>query len=130
MTCLHTDTYLEGPFTLLRGCFLERKRVLVVVRRVNSVRGSCAGLLKAFDKHMNLLLMDVTLESVPHAAHERMLREVRDGSRAPGDAVFSSASRARNRRAGVAVQCEYHRQLFLRGDNIVSVSYLASAAKR
>lgn len=115
---------------LLRDCFLRHKRVLVVVRRVNSVRGSCAGLLKAFDKHLNLLLMDVTLESVPLAAHERMLLEVRDGLRAPADAVFSSASRARNRRKGVPVERTYHRQLFLRGDNIVSISLAPSNGKR
>ncbi|CAH0517275.1 unnamed protein product [Peronospora belbahrii] len=30
------DTYLDGPFCVLRRCFFERMRVVVVIRRVNS----------------------------------------------------------------------------------------------
>jgi small nuclear ribonucleoprotein (snRNP)-like protein len=95
---LVADTYLDGPFRVLRRCFLERLRVLVVVRRINSVRGTCSGFLKAFDKHMNLVLLDATQEFVPLHTHERLLREVRDGNRSASDAVFSSADRRRNRR--------------------------------
>ncbi|EGZ16918.1 hypothetical protein PHYSODRAFT_377272, partial [Phytophthora sojae] len=119
------DTYLEGPFRVLRRCFLERMRVFVVVRRVNSVRGTCSGFLKAFDKHMNLVLLDVTQEFVPHNTHERLLREVREGNRAAGDAVFSAADRRWNRRvlaSAGGTQREYIKQLFIRGDNVVSVS--------
>ncbi|KAE8915387.1 hypothetical protein PF005_g2855 [Phytophthora fragariae] len=124
------DTYLDGPFGVLRRCFLERMRVFVVVRRVNSVRGTCWGFLKAFDKHMNLVLLDVTHEFVPHTTHARLLREVREGSRAASDAVFSAADRRRNRRvlAGAGgTQREYIKQLFIRGDNVVSVSAVAGS---
>ncbi|KAJ0408980.1 hypothetical protein P43SY_002859 [Pythium insidiosum] len=109
------DTYLDGPFTVLRRCFLERKRVRVVVRRVNSVRGVCAGFLKAFDKHMNLVLLDVTEIVIPHGIYER-----RDRAAAQQEPVelFSVADDARNRTFTVK---QYSKQLFVRGDNIVMV---------
>ena len=69
---LVTDTYLDGPFRVLRRCFLERMKVFVVIRRVNSVRGTCFGFLKAFDKHMNLVLLDVTQEFISHNTHEKL----------------------------------------------------------
>ncbi|KAL4105432.1 hypothetical protein PRIC1_003497 [Phytophthora ramorum] len=119
------DTYLDGPFRVLRRCFLERMRVFVVVRRVNSVRGTCSGYLKAFDKHVNLVLIDVSQEFVPYNTHERLLREVREGNRDASDAVFSAADRRRNRRvlaSAGGMQHEYTKQLFIRGDNVVSVS--------
>ncbi|KAL3656853.1 hypothetical protein V7S43_018196 [Phytophthora oleae] len=119
------DTYLDGPFQVLRRCFLERMRVFVVIRRINSVRGTCSGFLKAFDKHMNLVLLDVTQEFVPLNTHERLLREVREGNRITSDAVFSAADSRRNRRvlaSAGGTQREYVKQLFIRGDNVVSVS--------
>ncbi|KAG1701134.1 hypothetical protein DVH05_011371 [Phytophthora capsici] len=122
------DTYLDGPFQVLRRCFVERMRVFVVIRRINSVRGTCSGFLKAFDKHMNLVLLDVTQEFVPLKTHERLLRELREGNRVASDSVFSAADSRRNRRvlAGVGgTQREYVKQLFIRGDNVVSVSAIA-----
>ncbi|RLN51853.1 hypothetical protein BBJ28_00016321 [Nothophytophthora sp. Chile5] len=114
-----------GPFMVLRRCFLERTRVLVVVRRVNSVRGTCTGFLKAFDKHMNLVLLDVSQEYVPLTTHERLLRELREGKRVSSDAIFSATNPRRNRRlfanAG-GTQRDYAKQFFIRGDNVVSVS--------
>ncbi|CAH0479233.1 unnamed protein product [Peronospora belbahrii] len=91
------DTYLDGPFCVLRRCFFERMRVVVVIRRVNSVRGTCLGFLKAFDKHMNLVLLDVTQEFISLRTHERLQQEVREGKRAASDVVFSAADRHRNR---------------------------------
>uniref|UniRef100_A0AAV1TPP4 Sm domain-containing protein n=1 Tax=Peronospora matthiolae TaxID=2874970 RepID=A0AAV1TPP4_9STRA len=119
------DTYMDGPFRVLRRCFFERRKVFVVLRRVNSVRGTCCGFLKAFDKHMNLVLLDVTQEFLPHCTHEKVLRQVQKGTRTASDAVFSAASGRRNRRvfAGAGgTQREYVKQLFIRGDNVVSVS--------
>lgn len=99
--------------------------MLVVVRRVNSVRGTCCGLLKAFDKHLNVLLLDATLDFVPLAAHLQLVEDVRDGKRSPADAVFSTASPALNRRRRLDVQREHRRQLFIRGDNVVAISTAA-----
>ncbi|EEY61188.1 uncharacterized protein PITG_01440 [Phytophthora infestans T30-4] len=119
------ETYLDGPFRVLRHCFLERMRVFVVIRRVNSVRGTCSGFLKAFDKHMNLVLLDVTQDFIPLSTHERLLRQVREDKRPVSDAVFSAADQRRNRRVFASAggtRREYVKQLFIRGDNVVSVS--------
>jgi small nuclear ribonucleoprotein (snRNP)-like protein len=118
------DTYLDGPFTLLRRCFLARARVCVVVRRVNSVRGTLHGYLKAFDKHMNMVLLDVQQQWIPphqYAAQDRAKRHARDtGSRVPDEEVpLLSVADARRNRSFTTTS--YAKQLFVRGDNVVMV---------
>ncbi|CAM9323696.1 unnamed protein product, partial [Discosporangium mesarthrocarpum] len=49
-----------GPYSLLHRLHKEKRYSSVMVRRVNSIRGTCTGLIRAFDKHMNILLADVT----------------------------------------------------------------------
>ncbi|CAN0335539.1 unnamed protein product, partial [Laminaria digitata] len=51
-----------GPYSLLYRLHEEKRRASVMIRRVNSVRGTCTGLIRAFDRHMNLLLADVKEE--------------------------------------------------------------------
>lgn len=48
----------RGPFAVLHRAVNERKRIRVVIRYVNGIRGTLTGHLVAFDKHMNLLLRD------------------------------------------------------------------------
>ncbi|CAM9453026.1 unnamed protein product [Sphacelaria rigidula] len=48
-----------GPYSLLHRLHAEKRRACVMIRRVNSVRGVCTGLIRGFDKHMNILLADV-----------------------------------------------------------------------
>lgn len=50
---------LTGPLSLLRRLLFERQRVRVYVRREHGMRGYCDALVKAFDKHMNMILFDV-----------------------------------------------------------------------
>lgn len=49
----------DGPFGVLRKCLDEKARVRVMTRRIAGVRGTCTGYLRAFDKHMNMVLIDV-----------------------------------------------------------------------
>ena len=64
----HLDS---GPHSLLFRLRRNRKRVKVVVRYVNMLRGTIAGSLVAFDKHMNLILRDVEEVYCPRIANEK-----------------------------------------------------------
>uniref|UniRef100_A0A7S4AHE2 Sm domain-containing protein n=2 Tax=Pseudo-nitzschia australis TaxID=44445 RepID=A0A7S4AHE2_9STRA len=64
----HLDS---GPHSLLFRLRRDRKRVKVVVRYVNMLRGTIAGSLVAFDKHMNLILRDVEEVYCPRIANEK-----------------------------------------------------------
>jgi small nuclear ribonucleoprotein (snRNP)-like protein len=56
---LHENLESKGPFAVLHKALAERKRLRVVIRYVNGIRGTLTGHLVAFDKHMNLILRDV-----------------------------------------------------------------------
>lgn len=47
-----------GPMSLLAKCVEEEKRVKVMVRGVEGIRGHVTGFLVAFDKHWNMALTD------------------------------------------------------------------------
>mmetsp|Transcript_9534 Transcript_9534/g.28440 ORF Transcript_9534/g.28440 Transcript_9534/m.28440 type:complete len:377 (-) Transcript_9534:338-1468(-) len=64
----HLDS---GPHSLLFRLRRDRKRIKVVVRYVNMIRGTITGFLVAFDKHMNLILKDVEEVYSPRLANER-----------------------------------------------------------
>jgi small nuclear ribonucleoprotein (snRNP)-like protein len=49
-----------GPLRLLHRLVTERRRARILVRNVNSIRGTLFGMLIAFDQHMNLVLSDAT----------------------------------------------------------------------
>jgi len=53
------ESLKDGPYSVLFKCFKSNEKVSVMVRRVNSIRGVCTGYLKAYDRHMNLVLYDV-----------------------------------------------------------------------
>ena len=65
------DPLRDGPFSVLWQALKERRRLKVLVRRQKSARGYCRGLLKAFDRHMNLFLIDVT-ETTPSHTNRRL----------------------------------------------------------
>uniref|UniRef100_A0A7S2S2Q6 WW domain-containing protein n=1 Tax=Mucochytrium quahogii TaxID=96639 RepID=A0A7S2S2Q6_9STRA len=55
-------SFQKGPHVLLREIVESKGRVKVVTRRIDGVRGTLVGYLKAFDKQLNLLLYDVDEE--------------------------------------------------------------------
>ncbi|KAG9403837.1 hypothetical protein AC1031_005330 [Aphanomyces cochlioides] len=100
------DLYETGPLSLLRACLLAKAKVVVVVRRIASIRGTCTGYLMGFDKHMNLVLLDVTERYVPlHCVN---------------DERGSDTGIAKWRSHPLTVT-RYAKQLLIRGDNIVLV---------
>lgn len=50
----------EGPHSLLYKCLHSNTKVIVTMRRAGGVRGTCTARVKAFDKHLNMILTDVT----------------------------------------------------------------------
>ena len=52
-----TQHLSSGPISVLYK--LQRKRIKVVIRYVNAIRGTLTGTLIAYDKHMNMILQNV-----------------------------------------------------------------------
>jgi small nuclear ribonucleoprotein (snRNP)-like protein len=51
---------IGGPLSLLHRCFLERKRIKILVRYSSSgIRGQLTGCVVGYDKHFNMFLRDV-----------------------------------------------------------------------
>jgi hypothetical protein len=46
---------VEGPLSVLRRCYSERRQVQIYTRHRRGLRGSATGFLKAFDKYMNMV---------------------------------------------------------------------------
>ncbi|CEP02216.1 hypothetical protein PBRA_002481 [Plasmodiophora brassicae] len=93
--------HVDGPLGLLSTLLERRLRVRVVIRRHKGVRGCCTGYLKAFDKHFNMVLLDV----------EETFHDFEWTDRANGN--------GRRKRKVVRRRCV--RQLLIRGDAVVIV---------
>lgn len=61
----------KGPLSLLARAMEERRRVRVRTRHASGVRGEAVAYVKAFDRHLNLILADVTETSSTRARIER-----------------------------------------------------------
>ena len=53
------EALLSGPLGLLERGMRARKRVLVVTRHRNGIRGVCCGIVAVFDKHFNLVQVKI-----------------------------------------------------------------------
>jgi len=96
-----TSKCSSGPMSLLKVCMEQKCRVRVAIRRVAEIRGYCTGLLRAYDKHVNLVLSNVeedytVFESVTSA-----------------DGTTKKQRVAKKKRSKL---------LFIKGDNVVYVS--------
>lgn len=53
------SSWSTGPLSVLTKSFAKKLRVVVYIRAVSGIRGYCIGSVRAFDKHMNLVLSNV-----------------------------------------------------------------------
>lgn len=53
------EQYQYGPLSILYESHIRRKRVRVLIRYVDCIRGTLTGHVLAFDKHLNMILVDV-----------------------------------------------------------------------
>lgn len=115
----------DGPFTTLAQALRGRHRVVVQIRGRDiggrdGVRGQCSGVLTAFDKHMNMVLADVT-----ETYTQRELRQP------TGQVPEGCSQRQRARWAKpklVTVPARRHvDQLLIRGDAVITVQLAAGA---
>lgn len=110
-----------GPFSVLHKCMMERKRVRVIIRYVNCVRGTMTGYVIGFDKHMNLILRDVDevytprfVDSKDDDCQQKSNLEVEKQRRILG----ASGSKYQGR---WTLRQRHLKQVLVRGDNIVAV---------
>jgi small nuclear ribonucleoprotein (snRNP)-like protein len=112
----------SGPMSLLHK--LQRKRITIVIRYVNAIRGSLSGTLVAFDKHMNMILRDVEEVYCPRPLDNgNDVNNKRTNTELELDRRKSMIHPGKydNTSSGWTVKRRQMKQLLVRGDMIVSI---------
>jgi small nuclear ribonucleoprotein (snRNP)-like protein len=107
-----------GPLSVL-GRF-QHKRVRVLIRYVNAIRGTLTGILVAFDKHMNMILRDVEEIYSPRPSDRddpRSNVEIEKARR-----VLISGAKEFEMSGRWIIRTRKMKQLLIRGDHVVSVN--------
>ena len=103
-----------GPLSLLARAMEERRRVRVRTRHASGVRGEAVVYVKAFDRHLNLILADVTETSATRA------RVARGGAETKPDETGASARRKESPK--LVWRTRRLAQIFVRGEQVVLVA--------
>ena len=143
-----------GPHDLLRTCRSDGVAVRVLIRHCLGVRGVCVGVPIAFDRHMNIVLRDVTEHCVPFRTfanggitegkkRRKKKQKSNEGEKVQtADHVTSSSTSCDH--VGVSSMYDsitsshghvtqnmvtrHVKQLFIRGDNIITICRHSSAS--
>ena len=114
----------SGPLSFLHQLHTERKRIRVLVRYIDCIRGTLTGYLLAFDKHFNLILRDV---DEVYTSRVTRVFENQDFSKSELESkrrsCISMAGKRQHDDQGsvVALHQRHVGQMLVRGDCIVSV---------
>ncbi len=124
LSSLVPEGLLGGPLALLERGMRTRRRVLVVTRHRNGIRGVCCGVVACFDKHFNLVLRDVDEQySVLHT----LTAEDTDGGGASGENSHRHEKRGKKK-------LKYYKrhlpQVLIRGESVVLVSLNPEGASK
>lgn len=110
----------SGPLRMLKECLINRRRIGVMIRRVNSVRGTCVGVLKAVDRHLNICLFDVTETYIPLSVQKtRHKKERKKNIKTP--TTFSVFGTIQSPLTDPSLVKRHLHQILIRGDNVVMV---------
>ena len=124
-----------GPLSLVHSLFSSQSRCTVLTRSHREVYSRCHGLIRAFDKHLSLFLIDVTEEIAVRQRLTVQERQRKKGRRRrPDQAVSAEAEAAVEETSGrhwewVEVERElcvwqprHVPQMLLRGACVISIS--------
>lgn len=116
--------YRTGPLSVLYRCFAERKRIKVLVRYVDCIRGTLTGYIVGFDKHFNIILRDADEVYTPKNLYNLMTKKYNDANDRLSQ---SNLDMEVQRRKALKHPKQEHvtrrhcKQLLIRGDSVVMV---------
>lgn len=133
-----------GPFSMLQRCHSKGQQVRVTMRHCAGVRGLCEGLIIVYDKHLNMVLGQVTEWCTPFrtvanggitltkkqrrkkkkaaAKHNTHTEEEEDEEERHAQDASGKDVAVRGSLREEWEVCRTIKQLFIRGENIIHVS--------
>jgi len=119
--------FQNGPLSILYQCHIQKKRIRVLIRYIDCIRGTLTGYVLAFDKHLNMILTDVEevysrrMTKVISSSETWKKSEIEIFRRQCTNNNISGHWKGENDANKGWVRQRYCSQLLVRGDNVVMV---------